>query len=160
MATFPLLFLIIFSTKNCTLQYFNNVHYMGSLFLQTLYYILRTNSMFNISHRKGKLNNVFGLVHGSCQRKLSLKANKTYEFIRKTFFHMVSSKGFISVFLKYPVKRINFHNVGGKKIKSLPTERLVKTIPIVPSTLYTLPPSTMERLCLKVGLVTHIRISC
>lgn len=71
---------------------------------------------------------------------------------------MVSSKGFISVFLKYPVKRIDFHNVGEMKIKSLPTEKQVKRIPIVPSTHYLQVP--WERLHLKVVLVTHIRISC
>lgn len=70
---------------------------------------------------------------------------------------MATSKGFISVFLKYPFRRINFHYLGRKKIKSVPTERLVK-ISFMFSTPYLQVPR--ERLHLKVVLVTHIRISC
>lgn len=80
MAVSPILFVINFSTQkklyNCSILIIFTIWGEG-LFLPTLYYILRINPMFNISHTKEKLNNVFGIEHDSCHKKFFLKAYKT-----------------------------------------------------------------------------------
>lgn len=79
MAVSPILFVIIFSTKKLyKLQSFHNIHYIRRrCFLPILCYILRINPVFNTSHTKEKLNNVFGIVMILIIRSFFLKAYKT-----------------------------------------------------------------------------------
>lgn len=53
------------------------------IFLQTPYYMLKTNLVFNIRHTKKKLNNVFEILHDSCHGKCFLKVYTTQKFISK-----------------------------------------------------------------------------